>query len=364
MPQYPTITPIPFDPQFERIPEDENETARGLVEALRGIIEKTYEDYGHAVRSVHAKSHGLLTGELAVYDDIPDVLAHGIFKRGARYPVVLRISTNPGDILADSVSTPRGMALKVIGVEGERLPGAEGAATQDFVMVNSPAFMASTPKEFLRSLKLLAKTTDKAEGGKKALSAVLRGTEKAIEALGGESGKIKSLGGHPATNPLGETYYTVVPLLYGLYFGKISVAPVSAALTALKDAPVDVSDDPNALRAAVNAFFAEQGGEWEVRVQLATDLDSMPIEDAAVPWPEDQSPYIAVGRINVAAQPAWSDEKAAAIDDGMAFNPWHGITEHRPLGGIMRTRKPAYEMSAQFRGTHNGCPMHEPSRAE
>jgi len=363
MPRYPTIAPIPFDPQFERIPEDEAETARGLVETLHGIIEKTFADYGHAVRSVHAKSHGLITGELRVFDDLPDVLAQGVFARGAAYPVVMRISTNPGDILADSVSTPRGMALKLIGVDGERLHGAEGAATQDLVMVNAPAFMASTPKEFLRSLKLLATTTDKAEGGKKALSAVLRGTEKIIEAVGGESGTIKSLGGHPATHPLGETYYTVVPLLYGLYFGKVSVAPVSDALLALKDAPVDVAGKPDALREEVNAFFAATGGEWEIRVQLATDLDSMPIEDAAVRWPEDQSPYIAVGRITVQPQTGWSEEKAAAIDDGMAFSPWQGLAAHRPLGGIMRTRKPAYEMSATFRSEHNGCPIHEPSGA-
>jgi len=361
MPLYPTIAPIPFDPQFERIPDDEAETARGLVDTLRGIIEKTYADYGHAVRSVHAKSHGLITGELLIFDDLPDVLAQGVFARGAVYPVVMRISTNPGDILADSVSTPRGMALKLIGVEGERLQGSEGATTQDFVMVNAPAFMASTPKEFLRSLKLLAATTDKAEGGKKALSAVLRGTEKVIEAVGGESGTIKNLGGHPATHPLGETYYTVVPLLYGLYFGKVSVAPVSDALLALKDQAVGVSGRPDALREEVNAFFATAGGEWEIRVQLATDLDSMPIEDAAVPWPEDQSPYIAIGRITVKPQTGWSQEKAAAIDDGMAFSPWHGVAAHRPLGGIMRTRKPAYEMSATFRGEHNGCPIHEPA---
>jgi hypothetical protein len=51
-----------------------------------------------------------------------------------------------------------------------------------------------------------------------------------------------------------------------------------------------------------------------------------------------------------------------AIDDGMAFSPWHGITAHQPLGSIMRVRKDAYEGSKGFRGSHNGCPMHEPRR--
>ena len=78
------------------------------------------------------------------------------------------------DILADSVSTPRGLALKLIDVPGERLPGSEGQVTQDFVMQNAPAFTAPDPKTFLKTLKLLAKTTDRGEGLKKVASAVLR----------------------------------------------------------------------------------------------------------------------------------------------------------------------------------------------
>ncbi|MGF6770101.1 hypothetical protein P3T18_002580 [Paraburkholderia sp. GAS199] len=359
-----TIEPLRFDRSFEQIPEDEAETTRELVETLHSIIETTYKDYGHAVRGVHAKSHGLLQGELQVLDNLPPALAQGAFARAGTFPVVLRLSTNPGDILDDSVSTPRGLALKMIGVEGERLPGSEGQVTQDFVMVNAPAFTVATPKKFLGTLKLLAKTTDKAPGLKKALSAVLRGAEAAVEALGGESGALKSLGGHPETHILGETFYTCVPFLYGPYYAKLSVAPVSPELTALTHAPLDMNGKPNGLRDAVNEFFATQGAQWEVRVQLATNLERMPIEDASVKWPEDESPYVTVARITVSPQPAWTDARAEVVDDQLAFSPWHGLSAHRPLGGIMRSRKPAYEMSSGFRGQHNGCPMHEPRSLE
>lgn len=44
----------------------------------------------------------------------------------------------------------------------------------------------------------------------------------------------------------------------------------------------------------------------------------------------------------------------------MAFSPWHGLAAHRPIGGVMRSRKPAYEMSSGFKGQFNGCPIHEP----
>lgn len=354
------MSALVFQADFEQIPEDEAQTSAELVEAMHSILETTQADYGHPVRSVHAKAHGLLEGTLEVLDPLPAGLAQGAFARPGSYKVYLRLSTNPGDILDDRVSTPRGLAVKIVGVEGERLPGSEGDTTQDFVMQNATAFTAATPKDFLRTLKLLAKTTDKMPGLKRALSAALRGIETTVEAMGGESGTLKSLGGHPKTHPLGETFNTVVPVLYGPYYGKISVVPVAAALRALTDQPVDLDDKPDGLREAVQAYFAEHDGVWEVRVQLATSLEKMPIEDASKQWPEEESPYVTVARIHVPRQASWTPERIQAIDTAMAFSPWHGLAAHRPLGGIMRVRKPAYEHSAGFRAEHSGCPIHEP----
>lgn len=354
-----TIRPLLFDPLFEQIPDDEADTTRELIEALTHIQDITSHDYAHAVRSVHAKSHGLLEGQLTVAADLPPELAQGVFaRRGGVHPVTLRLSTNPGDVLDDAVSTPRGLALKIAGVDGARLPGSEAQTTQDFVMVNAPAFPAATPKAFVRSLKLLSKTTDRAPGGKKALSAVMRGAERVIEAVGGASATLTNLGGHPATHILGETFHTCVPCLYGPYFAKLAVVPISPGLLALKDAPLDLKGRPDALREEVAAFFARRGGEWALRVQLASDIERMPIEDASVVWPEDVSPYVTVATIRVAPQPAWNDALSAAIDDGMSFSPWHGLAAHRPLGGMMRVRRQAYEESAAYRGAFNGCPVH------
>lgn len=355
-----SIRPLRFEPHFEQPADDEAETSQRIIDALRSILETTYADGGHAIRSVHAKSHGLLEAELTVADNLPPELAQGAFAQGGTRPVIMRFSTNPGDILDDKVSTPRGLAIKITQVEGDRLPGSDNASTQDFVLVNAPVFIAPDPKTFLKSLKLLAKTTDRAPKAKQALSAVLRGTESLIEKAGGESATLKGMGGHPATNLLGETFYSVVPLLWGPYFAKLSVVPVSPELKALTDKPLELKDKPNALRDAVVEHFAEHGGTWEVRVQLATDIERMPIEDATVQWSEEESPYITVGHIRAAPQQGWSEERSARIDDGMSFSPWHGLAAHRPLGGIMRARKPAYEMSSGFRARHNGCPIHEP----
>ncbi len=363
MPAAPDIQPVPYTPALERPAADEAETIQGIIAQLRHISETVLEDSGHAERSVHAKSHGLLRGELRVLDDLPDMLKQGMFSRHGTYPVVMRLSTTPGDILDDSISVPRGLALKIIGIEGERLPGAAGQ-TQDFVLANAPAFAAPDAKAFLKTLKLLAATTDKPQVLKKALSAILRGAETIVESVGGKSPTLISLGGHPETHILGETFYSQVPLRYGAYVAKLCVAPASAELKALTNAPLNVNGKPNGLRDAVVDFFRRSGATWDVKVQLNTDLAAMPVEDASVPWPEERSPYMTVAQITVSPQDGWSEAKHSEIDDRMAFSPWHGVDAHRPLGSIMRVRKTAYESSSHFRAERNGTTITEPSSVE
>ncbi len=355
------LRPIPYSPAVE-VPEDkEIETTFDLKDTMHGISLKTWQDSGHAIRSVHAKTHGLLVGELTVEEGLPAAYAQGLFAEPGRYPVAIRLSTTPGDVLPDDVSTPRGMALKVVGVQGERVDGSEGDATQDFVLVNGPVFSAPTARKFAGNAKLLAATTDKAPNLKRLFSAVARGAEKTIEAVGGASATLKALGGHPETHPLGETYFSQAPILYGDYMAKVQVAPVSPSLTALTGKPVDLKDRPDGLRDAVVDYFAGQGGEWELRVQLCTDLDKMPVEDASVEWPQDLSPYVTVARLRIDPQPAWSEQRAKAIDEGMQFNPWHALAAHRPLGSVMRVRKEVYAMSKRFRAERNGVAIAEPT---
>ena len=172
------------------------------------------KDGGHAIRSVHAKTHGILEAEVEVFDGLPASLAQGLFAKPAHYRAIMRFSTVPGDILDDSVSTPRGLALKITGVEGVRLPGSEGDTTQDFVMTDGKAFGVPTPKAFLANLKLLAATTDKIEGVKKVQSALLQQVQKAIIATIGEpNSTVAQLGGVPETHILGASFFTGAPLL-------------------------------------------------------------------------------------------------------------------------------------------------------
>jgi len=248
--------PVRFSPSVERPEADEARTIQGLIATMRYITEKTLADSGHAIRGVHAKSHGILEGYLEVDESLSGDLAQGMFAKPGRYPVVMRLSTIPGDILDDSVSTPRGMAVKIIGVEGERLEGSETDVTQDFVMINGPAFGAPTPNKFLSVLRLLARTTDEFEWLKKILSGFMRQLQRVIVAVTGKPNvTVATLGGQPETHILGETFYSQAPLRFGDFIAKIAMAPISPELTALIQAPLNVNGVPNGLREAVVDFF-------------------------------------------------------------------------------------------------------------
>jgi hypothetical protein len=352
--------PLRFDPSFETLEEDEDTTRSELTEAMRSIQERTFADGGQALRAVHAKNHGVLLGTLHVAAGLPRELAQGLFALAGSFDVVMRFSTNPGDLLDDAVSVPRGLAVKVIGVQGERLPGSEGDVTQDFLFVNGPAFLKKDGKSFVGSVKLLGATTDKAPKTKKVVSAVMRGVERTIEAAGGHSATVIGLGGQPLTHPLIDTYFSQTPLLYGEYMAKLSLVPASATLAAIDRAPLDAKDDPDVLRHAIGVFFATQSAGWELRVQLCTDLDAMPIENSKTVWPEDRSSYVTVAQLVVPAQTTDDVARAMALDEGLSFSPWHGLAAHRPLGSINRLRRSVYEHARQFRAERSGCPLAEP----
>jgi hypothetical protein len=358
------MKPLLYDPSLETFEKGEAETELALIGDFLKISEITLRDGGHAIRPVHAKSHGIVRGELIVADGLPPFLAQGLFARPGRYQVVLRFSTSPGDFLDDSVSTPRGVALKVFGVEGDRLSGSESATVQDFVLVNGKVFGAASVSAFEASLKLLAATTDRAEGAKKVLSAALRGIEKAVEAVGGESALLKSLGGQAETHILGDSFFSQGAIRYGDYVAKVGLKPASPELRALTDAPLNADGVPDVLRLAVRDFFRDRGGEWDFVVQLSAGGEDMPIENAHKPWPENVSPYLSVARLVVAPQESWSEAVQPKADDGLAFSPWNGLAAHRPLGAVMRVRKAVYAESQRRRLTANGCPFLQPARPD
>ena len=123
-------TYIAYADSVETIQPDEAALGAAIVAAMGKVNARTFERHRHGMRDAHAKSHGLLKGTLEVYGNLPAPLAQGLFARPRNFPLVARLSTAPSDIHHDNVPAPRGLALKVIGVEGRKvLAGMEDAAT-------------------------------------------------------------------------------------------------------------------------------------------------------------------------------------------------------------------------------------------
>ena len=144
-------SPVRYRDDIEAPRQDEAETIERIIASMTRESGITAERYGRAVRASHAKSHGLLKGELIVPEGLPAELRQGLFAQPRRYPVLVRLANVPGEILDDSVSTQRGMAIKVLEVEGERLPGHD-APTQDFVLDTGTRFANADAAGFLQRI--------------------------------------------------------------------------------------------------------------------------------------------------------------------------------------------------------------------
>lgn len=353
-------SPIPYSDSLETIDlEREGRTAEDLEHSFDYILDTTFEDYGTAVRAVHAKAHAILEGTFTVHAGLAPELAQGMFARPGLHRAWLRFSTNAGDVLDDAIALPRGLAMKLDQIEGERLPGASGTS-QDFVMVNVPVFNVPTAEKFAGMLRLLAKTTDVGQGAKKALSAVLQTINRALGAVGMKEPILAGLGGAPQVDPLGETFYSVTAFRFGDHVAKFRLRPVSASLTALTGTIIDLDGDPDGIRTHVRAEMGAIGGEWAFEVQLARDTERQPVEDASVLWNEDEAPFAQVATLRCAPQDSWAAGQVELVDHAMRFSPWTGIAAHRPLGNLNRARRRAYEHSADFRASANHCPIREP----
>ncbi len=351
--------PVRYSDSIETIGENEDETFDKIIAAMAKGGKVTRERYGRSVRTSHAKGHGLLTGELIVADGLPPELRQGLFARPRTYPVVVRLAHVPGELLDDrKVSTPRGMAIKVIGVEGPMLPAHQGQVTQDFVLDTGKVFNAPDAGFFLGAISATEAATPMPEGVKAAVSAMSRAANAALNAVGLNSANLDFYG-HPFNHPLTEGYFSQVAFRYGDYVAKLGIFPDLAGLRDLAAQPFEPEDE-NGLRTAVTGYFRTKPAEFSVRIQLCTDLDKMPVENASTEWPEDESPYATVGRLVLPPQEAFSPARQAAVEEAMLFCPAHSLAAHRPLGSIARARMKAYEVLGNARRRENGTPPVEP----
>ena len=354
---------VPYSASVEVIPDNEHEVIDQILQSMHRLSDRNQKKQnGHAVRVSHAKSHGFAAGTLEVLDGLPEELRQGLFAVPKRYDVMARLANVPGEIVSDAISTQRGLSFKVLGVDGEKLPGHAGD-TQDFVMDTGSRFGAKDAKEFLATQLVLEHGPQIPDGLKEAVSKVSFAANKALHAIGKDSAHL-DLYGSPRIHPLAEAYYTQVAIRYGDYVAKLVAVPTTPDQLALENDVLDTAKDPDALRTATVSYLRDHDAVFDIRIQLCTDLEKMPVEDGTAEWSEDESPYQTVARLTLPRQEAYSDARRAYGDDRLSFSPAHSLAAHRPLGSIMRARLRAYPEMSRHRRSQNGEPLTEPKSVD
>ena len=149
---------------------------------------------------------------------------------------------------------------------------------------------------------------------------------------------------------------------YGDFMAKFALVPVAPEQVSAGERTVDKNDPPGVLRDWVREYHAVHRGRFELRVQLNTDLATMPVEDASVEWDEDVSPYRTVATVETPPQESFSPARRIYAEDVLSWRPWYGLAAHRPLGSINRVRREAYEVLGAWRHDVNAQAEQDPTR--
>jgi hypothetical protein len=353
---------VVYRDDLEQPRPDEDQLVKKIADALHGNNVWAFKKYKHGIRDAHAKSHGILRGELTIYPDLPEPYAQGLFATPATYPVIARLSSTSGALRSDQCRGVRGLGIKVLGVDGKRSLPDDKATTQDFILVTHREFPFPDAYAYLKRgmpvAWLLARMPDRAMiltgTALGAVQAVLKRVHKSLPAA-------LELFSEANTHILGLTFYSSAPLRWGDYVAKVCYTPLSKSVKVLAGQPVPAGAGKNAFRDMVVELFRTNSAEYELKVQLCTDLTKMPIEDATVPWPEKDSPHVPVAKITFPVQDPDTPERRRFGDDVLSYNSWCGLAAHRPLGSINRLKKLVYDASSDFRHRVNHVPRMEPT---
>lgn len=310
-----------------------DEEARFERYAQRFIaLQQRNQHDGRVGRALHHKGHGIFEAALEIAGDLPEHARHGLFAKPGRYEALVRYSNGAGKIQADKVGDVRGIAVKVLGVEGEKVLG--DAPTQDLLAVLASATPFRTADEFV----------DVVWATRSPPLALFR----LLGALGFRAFPIlrKLVAGFkvPPASLADKRFYSALPIQCGPYAARFSLAPVSPATDPLPGGPDYYAE-------ALADRLRRGPVAYDLALQFFVDEASTPIEDGSVDWPEAVAPYVTVGRLTIAQQDASSErgKRLAERGEPLAFDPWHALVAHRPLGGMMRARKHAYFASGQTR---------------
>jgi hypothetical protein len=287
-----------------------------------------------ALRPVFSKTQGVAHGWFEPLPDLDESLRVGVFAMEKNFEAWVRFSSDcqPGD--ADQKNT-LGIAIKLFGVPGEKL--FEQGDTQDFLMQNHDVFLvpdAESMCEFTRE--------------------ILNGAgEDAYDKKHPETGRISKEMEKTELSALSAIFWSAVPYRFGKgRFVKYKLAP----RLKLQGPP---PADHDYLSADLARRLKKDVAVFDFYVQFQKDQKKQPLDHATTRWEESDTPPVLVARLTLPVQDVTAPGQAN-YGQNLAFQPWHSLPEHEPIGSISDARRVAYEASAKVRRMANGTPMDEP----
>ena len=315
-----------------------------ISDLFTGMSERKYPaGVRPMLRDAHTKAHGCAKAEFTVPAQVPDRAKLGLFTAPATRQAWVRYSNAFSSVESDGKIDVRGMAIKVMGVEGEKLLESEKLEkTQDFLLINTNVFFSPNTLEYVKFTREYVKNES-------TLGYVLWPTRWR------QAGILYRAGRTPMSNPLTSRFWSSVPYKLGDAAVKYSARPCGGAVAEGK-----AGSSPDFLREAMAATLKTGEACVEFMVQFQTDAVKMPVEDPSVEWDEAVSPFVAVATLKFPKQ-TFDSPAQMAYCDALSFTPWHSLPEHRPIGGVNRIRRAVYERASTLRHTENNVPRREPA---
>lgn len=112
-------------------------------------------------RDAHAKAHACLAAQVQILDSIPSDLKVGVFAHNPNepYDAIIRFSNGAGTTQSDQNPDGRGMAIKLLNVDSNKMNLLKTGHTQDFMLVNNEKFFVGSIKDYARMNEI--KNTDR-----------------------------------------------------------------------------------------------------------------------------------------------------------------------------------------------------------
>lgn len=298
-------------------------------------------------RDVHSKAHGCVKAAFEV-GQLEPRLRHGLFAHAGTYDAWVRFSSGDTHVQSDLVHDARGFALKVMGVPGEKLlPAERDAATQDFVMINSPQFFVRTLPEYEEFMASMARGSRYGWFFDGFSARVWRWHLRELM-LAARTLK------PPPASLLQTQYHSLSAYRLGpSQFVKYSARPCEARR------PPRREKTDRMLREALKEDLADGEGCFDLLVQLQVPGKNMPVEDSTVLWSEKDSPFLKVARVTIPRQ-QFDTPQQDAFCENLSFTPWHSLPDHEPVGVMNRVRRALYQEISRYRHAKNAAPRAEP----